>query len=182
LRVKQVASAGRTQSVIDMVCHSRSADVTFGRGPSLMSRGPIDLHSVRMAFLWCCDNVSGVANQSDNTPSVLGPANKGRIRVTDPSVARRLGVIGTLLPLHRPEIKLHCGPLIPGGLPTTHFSAPAEQIRRETGRIIDSQINPTGGALLAHHPWSFHGDQHTNRCRKLRSGIGRRPCFPILVF
>ena len=62
--------------MIDMVCHSRSADVTFGRGPSLMSRGPIDLHSVRMAFLWCCDNVSGVANQSDNTPSVLGPANK----------------------------------------------------------------------------------------------------------
>jgi hypothetical protein len=53
LPIKQLVRTGRTRSVVDIVCHSRSAEVTFGRGPSLMSRGPIDRHSFRIAFLWC---------------------------------------------------------------------------------------------------------------------------------
>ena len=91
LPIKQLVRTGRTRSVIDIVCHSMSAEVTFGRGPSLMSRGPIDRHSFRIAFLWC--KVEQLALESSELePESGGGFTLGTLRVLDwwelPSGAR----------------------------------------------------------------------------------------------
>ncbi len=91
LPIQQLVRTGRTGSVIDIVCHSRSAEVTFGRGPSLMSRGPIDRHSFRIAFLWC--KVEQLAlKSSEPEPESGGAFTLGTLQVLDwwelPSGAR----------------------------------------------------------------------------------------------